>query len=231
MSRLGLDENETSQFISSKIKYNSLKIDLIMSHLACGDQIKHSMNNKQLNKFKIIRRHFPRSMASLANSAGIFINKKYHFDLVRPGIALYGGSPFINSKINFHHVVNLKAKVIQIRNIKKNDTIGYGGTFKAKKNMYIGTIAVGYADGLNRKFSNNMKVYLGNKPLKVLGRVSMDLMTIDLTPIYTTKMHSKSIYVDVINKYNNINVLSDKINTIPYEILTSLGNRYKRKYI
>ena len=97
--------------------------------------------------------------------------------------------------------------------------------------MYIGTIAVGYADGLNRKFSNNMKVYLGNKPLKVLGRVSMDLMTIDLTPIYTAKKYNKLMYIDVINKFNNINILSARINTIPYEILTSLGNRYKRKYI
>ena len=231
MSRLGLDENETNQFINNKIKYNSLKIDLIMSHLACGDRIKHSMNNRQLDKFTLIRKHFPKSKASLANSAGVFINKKYHFDLVRPGIALYGGSPFLKSKINFHHVINLKAKVIQIRNIKKNDTVGYGATFKAKKNMYIGTIAVGYADGFNRKFSNNMKVYYGNKSLKVIGRVSMDLMTIDLTPIYSAKKYNKLIYVDVINKFNNINILSDRINTIPYEILTSLGNRYKRKYI
>ena len=231
MSRLGLDENETNEFIVNKVKYNSIKIDLVMSHLACGDQIKHPMNTKQLDRFRIIRKHFPNSKASLANSAGIFINKKYHFDLVRPGIALYGGSPFLNSKINFHHVINLKAKVIQIRKIKKNDTIGYGATFKAKRNMYIGTIAVGYADGFNRKFSNNMNVYHGNKQLKVLGRVSMDLMTIDLTPIYTAKKYNKLMYVDVINKFNNINILSDRINTIPYEILTSLGNRYKRKYI
>ena len=231
MSRLGLDENETKHFINNKIKYNSLKIDLVMSHLACGDQIKHSMNTRQLDKFIIIQKHFPNSKASLANSAGVFINKKYHFDLVRPGIALYGGSPFLKRKINFHHVVNLKAKVIQIRNIKKGDTVGYGATFKAKKNMYIGTIAVGYADGFNRKFSNNMKVYYGDRPLKVLGRVSMDLMTIDLTPIYPAKKYTKLIYVDVINKFNNINILSDIVNTIPYEILTSLGNRYKRKYI
>ena len=231
MSRLGLDENETNQLITNKIKYKSLKIDLVMSHLACSDQKRHSMNTKQLDKFGIIRKHFPNSKASLANSAGIFINKKYHFDLVRPGIALYGGNPFLNSKINFHHVIKLKARLIQIRSIKKNDTVGYGATFKAKKNMYIGTIAVGYADGFDRKFSNNMKVYFHNKPLKVLGRVSMDLMTIDLTPIYTAKKYNKVMYIDVINKFNNINILSARINTIPYEILTSLGNRYKRKYI
>ena len=231
MSRLGLDENETNQLITNKIKYKSLKIDLVMSHLACSDQKRHSMNTKQLDKFGIIRKHFPNSKASLANSAGIFINKKYHFDLVRPGIALYGGNPFLNSKINFHHVIKLKARLIQIRSIKKNDTVGYGAKIKEKKNMYIGTIAVGYADGFDRKFSNNMKVYFRNKPLKVLGRVSMDLMTIDLTPIYTAKKYNKVMYIDVINKFNNINILSARINTIPYEILTSLGNRYKRKYI
>ena len=231
MSRLGLDEDETNWLINNKAKFSSLKIDLVMSHLACGDQIKNSMNARQLNKFKIIRKNFPDSKASLSNSAGIFIDKKYHFDLVRPGIALYGGSPFLDNKIKLHNVVNLKAKIIQIRNIKKNDSIGYGATFTAKRNMCIGTIAVGYADGFNRKFSNKMNVYYKNKPIKVLGRISMDLMTIDLSSVPNFRKFNKVIYVDVINKINNINILSNNINTIPYEILTSLGNRYKRKYI
>ena len=231
MSRLGLDEHETNWLISNKDSISSLKIDLVMSHLACADDIKSSMNLKQLKRFYIIQRNFKDSKASIANSAGIFISKKYHFDLVRPGIALFGGNPFINSKIKFQNVINLKAKIIQIRHIKKNDTVGYGASYKAKKSMYIGTIAIGYADGFVRKFSNNMEVYYKNKPLKVIGRLSMDLMTIDLSSIINSIKSEKNVYVEIINNSNNINKLSKKIDTISYEILTSLGNRYKRKYI
>jgi alanine racemase len=202
-----------------------------MRHLPSADQTKNPMNVKQLKKFNLIRKEFKKSKASLANSAGVFLNKKYHFDLVRPGIALYGGNPFINKDIKLHNVIKLKAKVIQIRQIQKNDTVGYGATFKAKKDMLIGTIAIGYADGINRKFGNNMNVSLNNLNLKVLGRISMDLTTIDMSHFPELLNSKKIVYVDVINKTNNINNISKNINTISYEILTSLGNRYKRKYI
>jgi alanine racemase len=231
MSRLGLDKKETKWLLNNKSKISNIKIELIMSHLACADQPKNPMNVKQLKKFNLIRKEFKKSKASLANSAGVFLNKKYHFDLVRPGIALYGGNPFINKDIKLHNVIKLKAKVIQIRQIQKNDTVGYGATFKAKKDMLIGTIAIGYADGINRKFSNNMYVSLNNINLKVLGRISMDLITIDMSHFPELLNSKKIVYVDVINKTNNINNISKNINTISYEILTSLGNRYKRKYI
>ena len=231
MSRLGLDKDETKWLISNKDKISSIKIGLIISHLACADQPRNPMNNKQLKKFISIRNEFKKSKASLANSAGILLNKKYHFDLVRPGIAIYGGNPFINKNIKLNNVVSLKAKIIQIRKIQKGDTVGYGATFKAKKDMLIGTIAVGYADGINRKFSNNMSVFLKGKPLKVLGRISMDLITIDLSLFPEIRLSGKINYVDILNKSNNINNISKKINTISYEILTSLGSRYKIKYI
>ncbi|MDC3263415.1 alanine racemase [Pelagibacterales bacterium] len=231
MSRLGLDKKETKWLLENKSKISNIKIELIMSHLACADQPKNPMNEKQLKKFNLIRKEFKKSKASLANSAGMFLNKKYHFDLVRPGIALYGGNPFINKDIKLHNVIKLKAKIIQIRQIQKNDTVGYGATFKAKKDMLIGTIAIGYADGINRKFSNNMYVSLNNINLKVLGRISMDLITIDMSRFPELLNSKKIVYVDVINKLNNINNISKNINTISYEILTSLGNRYKRKYI
>jgi alanine racemase len=230
MSRLGLDKKETKWLIDNKSKISNIKIELVMSHLACADQPNNPMNEKQLQKFNLIRQQFKKSKASLANSAGIFLNKKYHFDLVRPGIALYGGNPFINKNIKLHNVIRLKAKIIQIRQIQKNDTVGYGATFRAKRDMLVGTIAVGYADGINRKFSNNLHVSLNNKDLKVLGRISMDLITIDMSRFPELLNSKKVIYVDVINKSNNINNISKNINTISYEIITSLGNRYKRKY-
>ena len=231
MSRLGLDVNETEWLIKNKDKISSIKVELIMSHLACADQPRNPMNEKQYKKFIAIRKEFKKSKASLSNSAGIFLNKKYHFDLVRPGIALYGGNPFINKKIKLSNVVNLKAKIIQTRKLQKGDTVGYGATFKAKKDMLVGTIAIGYADGISRKFSNNMHVFLENKSLKVLGRISMDLITIDISPFPEIKISKKITYVDILSKSNNINIISKNIDTISYEILTSLGGRYKIKYI
>tara|TARA_B110000444_G_scaffold257708_1_gene296780 strand:+ start:838 stop:1944 length:1107 start_codon:yes stop_codon:yes gene_type:complete len=231
MSRLGLDKDETKWLINNKDKISSIEIGLIISHLACADQPRNPMNNKQLKKFISIRNEFKKSKASLANSAGILLNKKYHFDLVRPGIAIYGGNPFINKNVKLNNVISLKAKIIQIRKIQKGDTVGYGATFKARKDMLIGTIAVGYADGINRKFSNNMSVFLKGKRLKVLGRISMDLITIDISLFPEIRFSRKINYVDILSKSNNINNISEKINTISYEILTSLGSRYKIKYI
>ena len=118
-------------------------------------------------------------MHSLSNSAGTLLGKKYHFDMVRPGISLYGGHCRKNEGKIYNNVISLRAKLIQIREIYKDDTIGYGATFRAKSKMKIGTLALGYADGFNRKFSNNYHIYFKNNKVKIVGRVSMDLITIN----------------------------------------------------
>jgi len=231
MSRLGLDEEETDWLIKNIKKFNHIKLELIMSHLACADKPKHPMNLRQLKKFTAISNSFKNIKASLANSAGIFLGKKYHFDMVRPGIAIYGGNPLLSKKVDLRNVVSLKVKIIQIRKIKKNDTVGYGASYRAKKEMVIGTIPIGYADGFNRKYTNNLSVRLNNKPINVIGRISMDLITIDLTKFLNLAKSKKDTYVDVFNKTYDINQVSNNVGTIPYEILTSLGNRYKIKYL
>ncbi len=166
----------------------------------------------------------------MSNSAGILLGKKYHFDMVRPGISLYGGQCQIKEKIIYKNVVSIKAKLIQIREIYKGDTIGYGATFKAKSKMKIGTLGFGYADGFNRLFSNNYKILLGDKKINLVGRVSMDLITIDLTNIKTKKNIMNEEF-EVIGSKFSINTIAKTINTIPYEILTNLGKRYERRYI
>ncbi len=231
MSRLGFDKNETNILISKKSRLIiKSKVLLVMSHLACADDRKSLKNKKQLNKFNFIRSHFPNSLHSLSNSAGILLGKKYHFDMVRPGISLYGGHCQKNEKKIYHDVVFLKAKLIQVREIYKGDTIGYGATYKAKSNMKIGTLGFGYADGFNRLFSNNYNIQLKNKTINVVGRVSMDLITVDLTNI-KTKSNIMNEEFEIIGAKYSINVIAQIINTIPYEILTNLGKRYERRYI
>ena len=231
MSRLGLDNEQTEILLKKKkLLIKNTYINLIMSHLACADDSKNSKNNKQLKKFKKIAKHFPNVKLSLSNSAGILLGKKYHFNLVRPGISLYGGNCSLDRGNNYEHVVSLKAKIIQKRTINKGETIGYGSTYKAKKRMVIGTIPIGYGDGFNRLFSNQIELYYKNTKVKIVGRVSMDLITVDLTKFKKSKISEKD-YIELINSKNNIDYLSKIIKTIPYEILTSLGNRYQRRYI
>ncbi len=231
MSRLGLDGNQTKFLLNNKESLiKNTNVVLVMSHLACADDRKNSKNIKQLKRFREISQCFPKIKLSLSNSAGILLGKKYNFDLVRPGISLYGGNCSLDKNNGYNHVISLKAKIIQVRQIKKGDTIGYGSTYKAKKRMIVGTIPIGYADGFNRLFSNQAKLYYKNKKVSILGRVSMDLITIDLTKFKKIEISDRD-YVELINSRNNIDYLSRIIKTIPYEILTSLGNRYQRRYI
>ena len=231
MSRLGFDSEQTKILLEKKkVLIKNCHINLVMSHLACADNSKNKKNIRQLKKFKEISKHFPNVKLSLSNSAGILLGGEYQFDLVRPGISLYGGNCRINKSNNYDHVVTLKAKIIQKRTINKGETIGYGSSYKAKKKMIIGTIPIGYADGFSRLFSNQVELYYKNRKVKIVGRVSMDLITVDLTNFRKSKISEKD-YIELINSKNNIDYLSKIIKTIPYEILTSLGNRYQRRYI
>ena len=230
MSRLGLDEEETKKLINNKNKLLKItNLRYIMSHLACGDDPKNKKNNEQLEMFRKISKSFKNIKMTLANSAGVLLGKNYHFDMVRPGISIYGGNAQKNQKNTYRHVIKLTAKLIQIRQIKKGSTVGYGATYKAKQKMIIGTISLGYADGFNRLFSNNMKCYYKKQEINLIGRVSMDLVTLDLS-----KFQKKDVQInnriEIINNKNNINQICMNIGTIPYEILTNLGHRYSRKY-
>ncbi len=231
MSRLGLDKYETNHLIKNQKKLiKKSYISLVMSHLACADDRHSKFNAIQLKRFLKIIEFFPKAMHSLSNSAGTLLGKKYHFDMVRPGISLYGGHCRKNEGKIYNNVISLRAKLIQIREIYKDDTIGYGATFRAKSKMKIGTLALGYADGFNRKFSNNYHIYFKNNKVKIVGRVSMDLITINLTNIKINKNVGSNQF-DIISNKNSVNSIAKLINTIPYEILTSLGKRYQKRYI
>ena len=231
MSRLGLDKNECADLIKNKSKLiKNSELVLIMSHLACADDPKNKKNQSQLKEFDKIRKHFPNCLHSISNSGGVLLGRKYNLDMVRPGISLYGGNCQIREGKHYKNVVSLKSKLIQTREINKGDTVGYGATFKAKKKMKVGTFAIGYGDGFSRLFSNNCKIYYNNKQINLIGRVSMDLVTVDLTNFKNLKKIANKEFEFIGNK-NPINTVCESINTIPYEILTNLGKRYQRRYI
>ena len=150
--------------------------------------------------------------------------------MVRPGISLFGGHSQKNEQNIYHNVVSLKAKLIQIREIYNGDTIGYGATYRAKKTMRIGTFGFGYADGFNRLYSNKFHIFFKNKKIDIVGRVSMDLVTVDLTNI-NIKGDLMNKEFDIISEDHSINDIAKIIKTIPYEIITNLGKRYLRRYI
>ena len=225
LNRLGISINELHLFDTTK-----LKLEILISHLSSADEIKNNYNIVQNNKFKDSFKYFKNlQYKSLSNSMGILLGKDYHHDLVRPGISLYGGH--FNTKMEsiIRPVICLKGKVLQIKEINKNEFIGYNQTFKTRKKIKVAIIGIGYADGISRILSNKGEVYYKNKTYKIIGRVSMDSITIDIT-----KNHQKvkeGIYMELINHKYGIDYHAKKSKTICDEVLTSISKRVKRVYI
>jgi len=227
INRLGINYNDYE-----KISFKDKNLIIIMSHLASADDIKNQYNKIQLNKFnQIADKHKKNKIIfSLANSFGSVLSYKYLFNMIRPGIGLYGGH-FNNIilKKNIKSVVKLKAKILQINQLDKNEFVGYNQTYKTKKKTWVAIIGIGYGDGLNRILSNNGKVYLKNKKFNIIGRVSMDSIIVDITK---GKLYFKiGKYVEIINEKNGIDDLAKNCNTISHEILTSLTKRVERRFV
>lgn len=225
LNRLGISINELHLFDSTK-----LKLEILISHLSSADEITNNCNIVQNNKFKKVLKYFKKiKYISLSNSMGIMLGNEYYYDLVRPGISLYGGHFYTKMKSIIKPVICLKGKVLQIKDVNKNEFIGYNQTFKTIKKIKIAIIGIGYADGISRILSNTGEVYYKNKIYKIIGRVSMDSITIDIT-----RNHQKikeGIYLELINHKYGIDYHAKKINTICDEVLTSISKRVKRVYI
>ena len=227
LNRLGIKINDLAK------KYlKNINLEIIISHLASADEIKNKYSLIQNKNFKEAFKYFKSiKYKSISNSAGILNNECFHYDIVRPGIALYGGYNNINQKNNLKlkSVVTFKGKILQIKKIDKNEFIGYNQTFKTKKRITIAIIGVGYADGISRSLSNKGYAYFKNEIYKVVGRVSMDSITVDISKSkYRIKCGQ---YMEFINKNNDIQKLAKKCGTISNEILTSISKRVKRVYI
>ena len=230
MNRLGMNYGEIERNIE-KIRNSNIYIKYIISHLVSAELVHKKINTIQLNKFIKIKNLFKNTKLSLANSSGVFLSSKYHFDLIRPGISLYGGYGNKIIKKHIKNVVKLKSKIIQIKKINKNQTIGYNQKFRSKKDMKIATIEIGYGDGIPRLLSNKCYVYYRNKKLKILGNISMDTLVIDLTNIKNTIKIGD--YIEIINQKNDIEIIAKIAKTVSQNILTSLSSkeRIQIKYI
>jgi alanine racemase len=234
INRAGLQPGEWLSFTGNDTLLRKLNIRVLMSHLACGDDDKSPMNQQQLDRFTAIRNAVPHLAASFANSPGIFLGRPYHFDEVRPGVGLYGGNPTPYQKNPMKPVVTLAARILQVRNIQKSDTVGYSATWKAERPSRIAVIAAGYADGVARKLSSSQnkgpaQVHLGGQRCPIVGRVSMDMMTIDVTDVPAGKL-AKATHAELFGKNISVDEAAAWAGTISYELLTHLGSRYARVY-
>ena len=228
MNRLGLDEKDFARLIQTPQIIADANIHMIMSHLSCSDEPENKMNNRQLLEFTSSVKFFPKVLASLANSGGIFLGKKFHLDLVRPGLALYGSVPG-HSENELETAVSLYGRVLQIRAVRKGELIGYGGSYKVTRNTDIATIGVGYADGYQRSLSGNSSIFFLGSLLPVVGRISMDSITVDVSDLETTKLNVGD-FVELLGKNFTIDQAACLAQTVPYELLTGLSRRHYRHY-
>jgi alanine racemase len=199
---------------------DGLTIDTLHSHLACADE-DHPLNRSQLHRFREAAASVPAKRYSLANSAGICLGQDYSFDLVRPGLALYGGVPRVEAEGNIRQVVHVGAQVVQRRRVLAGESCGYGATFTADHDLDAVIVNVGYADGYFRGFSNRGEARVGGKVLPLLGRVSMDLLIFDCDGFGV----SEGDWVEVDFELQHASAFSDMSQ---YELLTGLGRRFER---
>jgi len=233
MNRLGLTLTE-AQGIVPRINAGDHGITLVMSHLACAETLNHPLNGKQVATFREIASLYSGVPASLANSSGIFLGSQFQFDLVRPGAALYGVNPTPEADNPMQPVVDLKARIVQTRNVERGEGVGYGGTWTARRPTRLAIVSAGYADGYFRAASSNdgtrgAEVVVAGKRCPIAGRVSMDLIAIDVTDLPNNAAR-RGHMVTLIGEGITVDELAHYFGTIGYEVLTSLSRRYARIY-
>jgi len=229
MTRLGLDLADVLKLQSDPSRLTGIDVSFWASHLACGDEPDHAMNAAQLRRFNAMRAMVPAAPGSLANSAGIHLGADYHFDLVRPGIALYGGNPTPDPVTRPRPVVHLKARILQVHSVSEPETVGYGATHTVSGRADIATVSVGYADGYLRALGGKGYGMIGDKRVPIAGRVSMDLITFDVTAI-PAEQRRPGQWISLIGGGVELDDLAACAGTIAYELLTGLGARYQRIY-
>ena len=233
LQRLGLTVAE-AQGLIPRINAGDHGISLIMSHLACAETLQHPMNAKQLAIFREASSAFSGVPGSLSNSSGIFLGGSFHFDMVRPGAALYGVNPTPEADNPMLPVVDLKARIVQIRDVERGESVGYGGNWTARRPTRLAVISAGYADGYFRAGSSNdgtrgAEVMVAGKRCPIAGRISMDLTAVDITDLEKNAVRRGHL-VTLIGEGITVDELAHHFGTIGYEVLTSLGLRYARLY-
>ena len=208
----------------------ALTLQFTMSHLACADTPDHPANAEQRARFDALRAELPPAPATLAASSGIFLGPAFRYDLVRPGAALFGVAPVAGAPNPLYAVIRLDAKIVQLRDVPAGTPIGYGHSARTAAPARLATIAVGYADGYLRSGSNRGAAWFGDIALPIMGRVSMDSIVLDASAVPADALHEGST-VELIGPHRGVDAVAAEAGTIGYEVLTSLGRRYHRRYI
>ncbi|MBB4050890.1 alanine racemase [Devosia subaequoris] len=234
INRLGFRLNEAS-LVRESIEKLGYAPQMVMSHLACADTPNHEKNRTQLALFGSVMSQFPGIPASLSNSAGLMTGRDYHFQMVRPGIALYGGRAVGGRKNPMQPVVTLHVPILQVTEGRTGESVGYGATYTLNRNSKLAILGYGYADGFLRALSGTNprpggKVFIRGKLCPVIGRISMDLTVVDVTEL-GSDLPTPGEGAEVLGANVSIDDQADAAGTIGYEILTSLKGRYSRNYV
>lgn len=234
MNRLGLTVPEfVAALCADSALLSRAGVELLVSHLACADEPAHPLNRVQLSRFREAvaeaRLHEPSIRASLANSAGILLGEDWHFNVARPGIALYGGCCVPQLRGHLSPVASLQLPVMQILDVRAGESIGYGGDFIARTDMRIAVVSGGYADGIFRSFVGGLKGWFHQELLSV-GRISMDSCAFDITHLAPELSPELGDLVEIIGEHCPLDDQASAAGTISYELLTRLGDRFQKVY-
>jgi alanine racemase len=235
MNRLGLSAEEVDQVAAAPELWSALDLALVMSHLACADEPDHPKNEAQRTMFDRLRARLPSAPASFANSPGILLGPAFFYDLVRPGLALYGGQPRRHDDTPFRPVVQLEGRILKVRDASPGESVGYGATRTFREAARLAIVSVGYADGFFRALSladgeTGFAGYVGPHAAPIVGRVSMDLVVLDVSHVPEQRAQ-RGAWVELIGPNVPAHVLAAHAGTIDYEVLTNLGRRALRRYV
>jgi alanine racemase len=229
MARLGLTMREFDGIADQISASSAIRWRALISHLACADQPAHPLNDIQRARFGSAHNRAGFMPASLAASSGIFLGRDFYFDFVRPGAALYGVNPQPGADNPMRQIAHLKARILQVREVDRGESVGYGATHIMNAPGRLATVAVGYADGWLRSLSHRGSGRLGSKRVPLLGRVSMDLAVFDVTDV-DPEVARPGGFIDLLDSDYGVDAAAADAGTIGYEILTALGRRYHRVY-
>jgi alanine racemase len=230
LNRLGLEYGDAEAIAEDPSILDGLDVGLWISHLACADIPDHPLNLEQQTRFRNITRRLPPAPASLANSPGLYLGPDYHFNIARPGRSLFGLSPTLYAANPMHPVVSLKAPILQVRQAEAGGTVGYGATHTITAPTKIATLALGYADGYKRLLSDRGSVWIGSYEAPVIGRISMDLTTIDVSGVPDDHLAPGAL-AEIIGPRRTPNQIADEAGTNAPDILATLNTRVRRRYL
>lgn len=229
MTRLGLDDAAAEALAQRPRVLERLDVEFVMTHLACADEPGHALNVDQIERFEQMRRHLPWKKTSVGNSACALTGVSHAGDLLRPGIGLYGGNPFVAQPNPFEPVVTLEARIVQVHDVDRERTVGYGATYDTGPPARLAIVGVGYADGYPRCLGGRGSGFLDGLRVPLVGRVSMDMLCLDVSALPRDAVRVGRL-VELVGSHLPLDEVAEAADTIAYEILTRFGGRLQRRY-